>query len=383
MDFGLTPEQEILKKTVRAFLDKECPGALIRQWEENEYYPYELFRKMADLGWLGILFPPDLEGSGGSRTDFAILSEELAFKEFEIASSMGLSVMCGMNVLHKGTPGQIKCYIPRIIRGEIRFSISITEPNAGSDAASLSTRAHKNGDHYVLNGQKLFCTGADLDNTIIQLAARTDPNAKKHNGISIFFIDPSSPNVTVRRLKTLGRRIQGTCEIFLDDVEVGEDEVLGMINEGWQVLASNLEFERALGAICYVGAAQSAVRDATQYAKQREQFGRTIGSFQSIAHMLADMQTEVDAARLMAYRAVWMADTNVPCLKEVCMAKLNASETYARVANMGMQILGGYGYMMEYDMQRHFRLARLATIGAGTSQIQRDIIARKMGLGLR
>jgi alkylation response protein AidB-like acyl-CoA dehydrogenase len=383
MDFDFTPEQKILKKTVRDFLDRECPREVIRQWEENGQYPYELFRKMAEMGWLGILFPPELGGSGGSWTDFAVLSEGLALKEFELASSLGLSVMCGMNVLNKGTQDQIQYYIPRVIGGEIRFAISITEPNAGSDAASLSTRAKKKGNRYVLNGQKLFCTGADLDNTIIQLAARTGESSASHRGISVFLVDPKSPNMTVRRLKTLGRKIQGTCEIFLDDVEVPEGLMLGKVNEGWEVLLGNLEFERALGAICYVGAAQSSVWDAVKYAKEREQFGRSIGSFQSIAHMLADMQTDIDASRLMAYRAVWMTSNKIPCLKEVCMAKLIASETYARVANMGMQIMGGYGYMMEYDMQRHFRLARLATIGAGSSQIQRNIIAKKMGLRVK
>jgi len=383
LDFRFTDSQEIFRQTVRRFLTKECPAEKIREWEEKEFFPYDVFDKIATLGWFGIIFPEVYGGSGGSLMDLMILMEELARQEFELASAMGLTIIGGLNILRKGNEVQKSFYLPRMIQGRTRFSISITEPGAGSDAASLTTAAIRDGNDYLLQGQKTFATAAHLRNNIVQLAARTDPGAPKHKGITVFLVDPHLPGVTLKRIRTLGRKIQGTNEIFLDRVKVPEECVLGQVNEGWSVLLTSLEVERAIGAISYTGAAQSALEEALRYAKEREQFGQPIGNFQAVAHMLVDMQTEVEAARLLSLLAAWRLQEGLPSLKEVSMAKLFASETYVKVANCGMQIMGGYGYTMEYDMQRHFRLARLATIGAGTSQIQRNIIARTMGLKVR
>jgi alkylation response protein AidB-like acyl-CoA dehydrogenase len=383
LDFRFTKSQEIFRQTVHEFLKKECPAEKIREWEEKEIFPYDLFDKMADLGWFGMIFPEAYGGSGGSLIDLIILIEELARQEFELASASGLTIIGGLNILRNGNEAQKSFYLPRITRGKTRFSISITEPGAGSDAASLITTAIRDGNDYLLQGQKTFATAAHLKSNIVQLAARTDSKVPKHRGITVFLVDPNLPGVTLKRIKTLGRKIQGTNEIFLDRVKVPEECVLGKVNEGWSVLLANLEVERVIGAISYTGAAQSAVDEALRYAKKREQFGQPIGNFQAIAHMLVDMQTEVEAARLLSFLAAWRLQEGLPSMKQVSMAKLFSSETYVKVANCGMQIMGGYGYTMEYDMQRHFRLARLATIGAGTSQIQRNIIARKMGLTVR
>lgn len=383
LDFRFTDSQEIFRQTIRRFLIKEAPAEKIREWEEKEIFPYDLFEKMADLGWFGIIFPEAYGGSGGSLLDLMILMEELARQEFELASAMGLTIIGGLNILRKGNETQKSFYLPRVIKGRTKFSISITEPGAGSDAASLTTTAVRDGNDYLLQGQKTFATGAHLRNNIVHLAARTDPAVPKHKGITVFLVDPNLPGVTLKRIRTLGRKIQGTNEIFLDRAKVPEDCVLGQVNEGWSVLLVSLEVERAIGAISYTGAAQSAVDEALRYAKEREQFGQSIGNFQAIAHMLVDMQTEVEAARLLSLLATWRVQEGLPSLKEVSMAKLFSSETYVKVANCGMQIMGGYGYTMEYDMQRHFRLARFSTIGAGTSQIQRNLIARTMGLRVR
>jgi len=212
------------------------------------------------------------------------------------------------------------------------------------------------------------------------IAVRTNKDVPKHQGISMFLIDPKSPGIEIRKIRTLGRRMIHATEIFLEDVRVPKENLVGELNGGWKVLLSGLELERLFACAGYVGNAQTVVDVALQHAKERVQFGRPIGTFQAIGHMLADMQTEVDAARLLTYRAAWMIDQGIPCMKEVSMAKLFGSETFARLTNQGMQIMGGYGYSMEYDMQRYFRDARIVTVAAGSSQMQRTIIAREMGL---
>lgn len=262
----------------------------------------------------------------------------------------------------------------------MRISVSITEPDAGSDVAGMKTSAKPDGDYFIINGQKVFSTAAQAKNNVITLYCLTDPGVSPRKGMSAFLVDNTTPGIEMRKLRTIGRWTLGTNEIFFTDVRVHKNRLLGKLNEGWKVLLSGLEYERIFTAAAYVGNAQTVVDEALTYALQRKQFGKEIGNFQVIAHMLADMQTEVDAARLLIYRAGWLHAEGKPCLKEVSMAKLAGSEAFVKVANQGMQILGGYGYIMEYNMQRYFRDSRICTISAGTSQIQRNIIARQMGL---
>jgi len=299
---------------------------------------------------------------------------------FEIAAGFGVSIFCGLNIIEHGSEEQKKFYIPKMIKNEIRLSIGITEPNAGSDAAALTTSAVLDGDSWVINGQKTFQTAADAKNNIICLYVRTDKNVPKHKGISQILVPNDTPGVEIRRIKTLGRKMLHTSEIFFEDVRVPRENLVGELNGGWKMLLSGLELERLYVCSTYIGSSQTLVNLALEHAKQRVQFGRPIGTFQAIGHMLADMQTEVDAARLLVYRAAWMHDQGMPCMKEVSMAKLYGSEAYARLSNQGMQIMGGYGYSMEYDMQRHFRDSRILTVSAGSSQMQRTVIARQMGL---
>ena len=380
MDFVFNEEQKMLKQSVTNFMEKECPPEYVRKLDDDELYPYELYKKMSQLGWFGLPFTEEYGGSGLGAMDLAIVGEEMARFSFEIAAGFAISIFCGLNILEYGTEEQKKNYIPKMINNDIRLSIAITEPNAGSDAASLATSAVLDGDSWVINGQKTFQTAADADNNIISLYVRTDKNVAKHKGISLILVPKDIPGIEIRRIKTLGRKMLHTCEIFFEDVRVPKENLVGELNGGWKILLSGLELERLFICSTYVGAAQSAVDLATKHAKEREQFGRPIGSFQAIGHMLADMQTDVDAARLLVYRAAWMLGQGISCMKEVSMAKLFGSETYARISNQGMQIMGGYGYSMEYDMQRHFRDSRVLTVSAGSSQMQRTVIARSMGL---
>jgi alkylation response protein AidB-like acyl-CoA dehydrogenase len=382
MDFKFTEEQEILRKSVRDFMDKECPREYIRELDEKEEFPSGLYKKMAELGWFGLPFSEEYGGSNCGAVDFIIIGEELCRLSYEIGAGYGMPIFNALTLVHHGTEEQKKKYIPRVINGEIMWSICLTEPNAGSDVASLVTSAVPKGDEFIVNGQKVFITGADVAD-IMTIALRTDKDLPRHKGISMFLLDPKSPGISIRVIKTLGRRIIHPTEIFFDDVKVPKENLIGELNGGWNVLMAGLELERLFACAGYIGNAQTVVDDALEHAKQRVQFGRPIGTFQAIGHMLADMQTQVDAARLLTYRAAWMIDQGVPCMREVSMAKLYGSEALAKLTNQGMQIMGGYGYSMEYDMQRYFRDARIVTVSAGSSQMQRTIIARTMGLKVK
>lgn len=379
MDFGFTKEQSMLRNSIREFMAKECPREYVRELDQKGEYPFELYKKMAKLEWFGLPFPEEYGGTGLGAMELAIISEELCRLSYEIGLGYGVTVYSALTLLRHGTENQKKEYIPRVINGDIRWSIALTEPDSGSDVASLTTSAVPEGDQFVLNGQKIFITGANTAN-VISIAVRTNTEAPKHKGISMLLLDPKSPGIEIRPIETLGRRINCANEIFINDVKVPRKNLIGELNGGWKVLLSGLELERLFAAAAYVANAQTVVDDALAYAKTRKQFGQPIGSFQVIAHMLADMQTEVDAARLLSYRVAWMIDQKLPCMKEVSMAKLYGSETLVRLTNQAMQIMGGYGYCMEYDMQRFFRDARIVTTSAGSSQMQRNTIARSMGL---
>jgi alkylation response protein AidB-like acyl-CoA dehydrogenase len=380
MDFSFTEEQMMLQQNLRRFVSKECPDELVRKWDENREYPYALYDKIVDMGLIGLPFPEVYGGTDGSAIDMLIVGEEMGRKGYDLAAMYGLPIFNALNVLHWGTQEQKDYYISGVIQGKLRLSICITEPNAGSDVGGIKTVATREGDTFILNGQKVFATGAHLKNNTMVLFARTDLNVSHHNGLSAFLVDSTLPGIEIRRLDTLGRRIVTTNEVFLTNVRIPEDKLLGPLNGGWQVLLSGLDLERLFTSCAYVGNAQTAVDETLEYAKQRVQFGKPIGDFQAIAHMLANIQTEVDAARLLTYRAGWMLSNGQPCVREVSMAKLFGSEAFVRATEVGMQVMGGYGYVMEYNMQRHFRDARIVTITAGSSQMQRNIIARSMGL---
>lgn len=380
MDFILTEEQIMFQKTVRKFMERECPRDYVRQHDEQEKFPLDLFQKMASQGWMGLPFPEKYGGAGGGVIELTLLLEELSRAMRAAASAYFVTVIFGgESIFHFGREDQKLNFLPPISQGKLQFALALTEPNSGSDAASLSTAAVLQGDEYLINGSKIFISGALEANWLI-VVARTDKTAPKHEGITIFLVDSKSPGLEIKKISKLGVRAVGFNEIVLENVRVAKENILGAVNKGWQHIQTTLEMERIGIAAEATGNAQLIVEDALQYAKERVQFGRPIGKFQMIQQMLADMQTEVDAARLLTYRAAWMKDQRIPCSKEASMAKLFASEVCMRCAIKGMEILGGYGYTMEYDMQRYFRDAQANKIGGGTSEIQRLIIAREMGL---
>ena len=380
MDFSFTQEQELLRDSVQKLMARHASSQMVRDHDREQKFPYELYDKWVEAGLFALPFPEEIGGLGGTAIDLAIVNYEISRVSADFSMAYGGNIFCGLNILRKGSNEQVQRFLPAMMNGEIRFAIGISEPDAGSDVGALKTYATRKGDSYIVNGQKLWTTGAGLKNTIINTYVLTDRDVHYRKGVSLLMIDKDTPGVECRKLEMLGRRCIGTYEVFLRDVEVPADNLIGGENRGWECLMDGLQIERAVSAAGSCGAAQAIVDLAASYAKERVQFGQPIGAFQAIAHMIADMATEVDAATMLMWRAVWLVSTGKDALREITMAKLFASEVYAKVANMGVQVMGGYGLSAEYDMQRYFRDARSGTIAAGTSQTQRNLIAGLMGL---
>jgi len=380
LDFDLTEEQQILQEMARDFVTRECPPERAKEWDEAGIGAEELISKMRELGWFSLGFPESEGGAGGGAIELCILAEELGRASFDVAMVYVVSLMTSLTVHRFADDAQKQWLRENVFTGKRRLSVSISEPESGSDAASVTTRAELRGDEFIVNGTKAWCTGAGQPNSTLAMYVRTTPGGKKHDGLSLLLIDAETPGVEVRKTPTLARNILGTNEVFLTDVVVPRSRLCGPLDGGWKVLLSNLELERVLLSGAYVGVAQATFDDALEYAKSRKQFDRPIGNFQAIAHPLADMQTEIDAARLLARRAAWLLATGRPIRREGAMAKLKGSETYVAMARLGMQIMAGHGYATESVMSFRWRESIVATISGGTSQIQRNGIAATLGL---
>lgn len=377
----LTKEQVAWKDSVLRWLDRDVGREYIRQCDMDRAFPYEAYEKAARLGFHRLLVPEADGGDGGDVFAYALLCEALSRYGVDFSVAVAGGIFTAMNLSLHGTPAQKAQYLEPFMRGEIRFPISMSEPNAGSDVANVQTRAERDGNHYVLNGQKLWCSGAANREAKILMLVRTAQTPDKRDGLSVFIVPNDTPGLTIRPLQTLARRSVVTTEIFLDNVRLPAANMLGAPGDGWKIIAGeHLSLERVAIAASYVGNAQGAVDDALAFAQQRVQFGKPIYEFQVIRHMLADMQTQTDAARLLVYRAADLAARQLPCRKEVAMAKLFASETLQTVTRQGMQIMAGHGMVPESDMERYFREGMQSTVGGGTSQIQRTIIAQEMRL---
>jgi len=379
MDFGFSEEQRLLRETVRKLMQKHAPADYVRRHDRERTYPEELYQAWVEAGLIALPFPEEYGGAGGSVVDMAIVAEEISRVSADLVMAYGGNIFCGLNLVRKASEEQKRYWLPKLLKGEIKFSISMSEADAGSDIGAMRTSAVRDGNEWRIDGQKIWASMAGAKNNVINLYVKTDTKAHYRQGLSLFLVDNDAPGLTLRKLDMLGRRATGTYELTFDKVRVAPDRLVGGENNGWNVVLSGLQVERVTSAAGNVGAAQAVVDLAVQYAKDRKQFGRPIGANQAIAHMLADMQTEVEAARTLMWRAAWMVSAGETALREISMAKLFASETYVKVASQGMQVLGGFGYSTEFDMERHFRDSRAATIAAGTSQIQRNLIANLMG----
>ena len=374
----LDADQQEWRRACHRFVDEQVTREYVRDCDMDRRYYSEGYAKLAASGYLGLLIPEEHGGSGGTTLAYALLCEAMGKYGVDFAIAACVSTFSAMNLVHYGTAGQIARFIPGFLDGSISFCVAISEPEAGSDAAATATRAMRDGDHYVLTGLKQWCSGSSAPGAHIFTLVRTDPAAAKHAGLSVVLLPNDLPGMELRKLKTLARRGTGTNQIFLDGTRVPVTSLIGAEGQGWEIITRHLLLERIAIAAAYVGCAQQAVDDACQYAQDRRQFGQPLFEFQALSHMLADMQTKVDAARLLVYRAAAMADTGSLAAREVAMAKLFASEALQSVSRDGVQIMGGAGMLPEADMERYFREGMQATIGGGTSQIQRNIIARSM-----
>ena len=380
MDFSFTPEQETLRGHLQTLLGEVCPPEYAERCDREARPPREAYEALARHGWFGLILPAEYGGAGASAIELAILLEE-AGRHFEELGMWVFRTLTygGYAVMAHGTREQQERLLPRVARGELSFCFGLSEPQAGSDAAALTTRALAADGGYVINGQKVFTSGMDLSDYCL-LVTRTADGARKQEGITNFLVDTKLPGIEVRRIATLGQRAIGTTQVFYTDVKVPASAVLGAVDRGWEAVDAYLWYERLCLSAARTGAAAAAFEYALAYAKSRRQFGRAIGEFQAVSHKLADMKMMLDISRMLVYRYAWLMSQGKATRHDAAVVKLYTSETYKSVSDLGLQILGGYGYCMEYPMQRFFRDSRLATIGAGTSEIQRNIIARGLGL---
>jgi len=381
MEFGFTPEQQMLRESVRKFMKRECTRDYIRACSDDDRFPHELYAKMAEQGWMGIPFPEQYGGAGLGLMELAIFLEEAGYGWYGAGTSYFSTVVLGAyNIMTYGSEAQKAEFLPKVIAGQTKLAFALSEPNVGSDAAAVELFAQEQGDYFVLNGQKMFTTNAHVANQIVTVTRTLREPEKKHHGITIFLIDADAPGIEIRPLKQMGRSATHTNEVFFHNVKVPRTRIMGQLHQGWANLNSGLGIERLSVAMMYAGTSQAMIDYVVSYATQRRQFGQPISKFQAVQHKLADMQTKTDIARLLGYRVAWMLEQGMPCFKEMSMAKLWASEAMFDIANNGVQIMGGYGVLKEYDMELFFRDSRIGMIGAGASEIQRTIIAKQMGL---
>jgi alkylation response protein AidB-like acyl-CoA dehydrogenase len=378
MDFEHTDEQRLWRETLHNFMEKEVGREYTREHDQSREFPSEAYQKMADQGWLGLMLPESMGGFEADPIMYAIFCEAIAKFSLDTAACIMTSMFTANNISHNGSEEQRAEYLPPFLRGETKFAISISEPEAGSDAASLKTRAKLEDGHWVLNGNKVWCSGAHLPGTTICVMARTGED--KHKGLSMILVPNTAEGLDIRKMNTCVRKSLGTTEIFLDDVRVPEGNIIGEVNKGWHYVGQHLEWERLSLAASYVGNARTALNDTIEYTKNRKQFGRALSSFQVLKHRMAENECELTAARLLVFNAASKMARGERAIKEVSMAKVFAAETAFKVAFNGMQALGGYAQLPEYDMERYFREAKHGMVGGGAQEIQRSIIAKEMGI---
>ncbi len=370
-------EQELIRDAVACFASDEI-APLAARIDAEDWFPRELFRGLGELGALGVLAPEKYGGTGGDYVTAALVMEELARVSGSVALSYGAhAVLCVGAIVRDANDEQKGRWLPGLCSGETIGAWALTEPGSGSDALGMRTRAVRDGDHYVIDGSKVFITNGSVAGPLV-VYARTDPE-RGAGGISVFHIDAAAPGAsTSRTFDKMGMRGSPTAELRFDGVRVPLEDRIGPENGGVSMMMRGLDIERATLSAISVGLAQSALDHAVAYARQREQFGRPIGEFQMVQKLLADMYTDVEASRLLVYEASQRCMADAKSSRLASAAKLFASEAATRAGLAAVQVLGGYGYMKDYPVERIARDAKLMEIGAGTSEIQRVIIAREL-----
>jgi alkylation response protein AidB-like acyl-CoA dehydrogenase len=373
----LTENQTIIKNTVRDFAEKTI-RPVIMDFDESQEFPMEIMKQLGALGFLGILVPEEYGGAGLSYIDFSIIIEELAKVDPSIALSVAAHNGLGTNHINKfGNEKQKNKYLPDLTSGNKIAAWGLTESSSGSDAAGLKTTAIKKDGFYILNGSKTFCTHGTVGKTVVIMAITDKDKGKK--GISAFILEKGMDGFIVgKKENKLGMRASDTTQLTFDNCKVPEENLLGVEGEGFIQAMKILEGGRISIAALSVGLAQGCLEASLKYSNERKQFGTKISSFQAIQFKLADMQTNIEAARLLNFKAAYMKDNDIPNTKEAAQAKLFASEIAEKAANEAIQIFGGYGFIKDFPVEKFYRDVKLLTIGEGTSEVQRIVIARDL-----
>lgn len=383
MDFQLTEEQQDLAKLVHDWVEREAPKDWARELEKAEHeYPFALWDKLADAGFHGIGIPEEYGGQGGDILTQMTLARGLARSLAGLTWIWGITSFAGgKSIGLYGNEGQKQRFLPEIAAGRSRWSIGFTEPGGGTDLLGMMRTTAVRGDGgWILNGQKTWCSAAHVADNILVLALTDKDAPKRHQGVTLFALPAKSEGVTIREIPKLGMRAMGSCDVYLDDVFVPDDLVLGEPNRAWYMLLPTLNNERIMLSSFCLGILDGVLEDALAYLQVREAFGHKIGEFQALQHHVANIAMWRAQTELVVQKAAWLQSQGLPCGQEATMAKVIASEAAVNAADLGIQILGGMGYSAETDMQRYWRDARLFRIGPITNEMARNTIAEGLGL---
>ena len=382
MNFDLPEEKAELREHLRGFLAREVSPDDVRRWDRTDTFPRDVWRRLGDIGVLGIAYPEEYGGSGGGILDEVIVTEELGRTAAALAFGfVATASFGGYTISHFGTEEQRKMFLPAMASGDLITAMALTEPEGGTDILNaLRSRAQVDGGDFVINGQKIFSTGS-ADGEWLITVVRTDPDPPKPSlGLSVVLVPTDAAGLEIRPIEKLGMHGIKSCLIFFDDVRVPVSNLLGERDRAWYQLVATLNNERILIAAYCAGVARAAIDYAVGYALERNAFGGPIGRFQAIQHPLADSQVELEVTRTMIYKAAWLLDHGLPCAREAAVAKLHASEAALRASLRGMQVMGGHSYMMEHDMQRYLRDCVVATTGPISNEMVRNQVAEGLGL---
>ena len=382
MDYSLSEEQDRFQQSVRDFVDREVKP-VARAIDEQAVFPEKLFKKCAANGYLGLRYPETVGGMGGEFISFCLMVEQLARGTLSLASAVSMQALMGTDFVYRfGTEDHKQRLLEPALRGEKIGTIAMTEPDFGSDLGGITTQAEPVDSGWRISGRKMWITSATVAD-FFTVAAKTDPEAG-FKGIDLFLVEKDNPGLKVgRQIEKLGVRASETSELILDEVIVPEENLLGERGTGYKYLGQILGEIRTMTGALALGLGQAALDDSIEYANERTQFGKPIGAFQAIAHKVADMATELEAARDLVYHSAWKVVQGERDLKLASMAKLFATEAANRIADQCTRIFGSYGFAMEFDAQRHFRDARFLLYGGGTSEVLRTVIAKEMGVPKR
>ena len=383
MDFELTKSQKMLKVSIAEFMKKECPPEYSRALDAEKRFPEELWKKLAENGYLGVSIPEEYGGTGGGILDYILTIEEMSRGSIAVAFGFFLSVCFGgKSIGLYGSDEQKAFFLPRLAEGKCKFSLSLTEPDGGTDIlGAMKTYAEVTGDHYIVNGSKIFISGADVADYLITVCRTHDNPEKKAEGISILIVDAKSPGITIRPLPKMALPSISACEVFYNDVKVPKSSLLGEEGKGWYQLVSTLDNERIGVAAMSLGLANGVFKTVVKYARERMAFGKPIGQFQSIQHYLSKNAVELEAAQLLMYKAAWLQENNKRCDVEATMAKYLASTVGFETISRAISIMGGYGVMDEYDVGRHLHVAKGFTFAPISNEMCLNYIGMA-GLGL-